>query len=193
MSFIRYKKFGNKEYAYEVETHWDPEAKIPGQKTKYLGVVVDKEKKIFERPRQKPREKIILDFGDGYLVQEFLGYIQISQTSISFYIPSFQGTSSFYRVLKQAGICAGILRSPTMRKMMPEKASNVRNPLALFLAILIILFNPSAMALVNLVSANGSRRSSYHAEPEGADGERTPTFYLWLKNYMWGEIVPKNR
>ena len=35
--------------------------------------------------------------------------------------------------------------------------------------------------------------SPYHAEPEGADGERTPTFYLWLKNYMWGEIVPENR
>ena len=72
MSFIRYKRFGNKEYAYEVETYWDPEAKRPRQKTKYLGVVVDKEKKIFERPRQKPREKLILDFGDGYLVQEFL-------------------------------------------------------------------------------------------------------------------------
>jgi len=24
----------------------------------------------------------------------------------------------------------------------------------------------------------------YHAEPEGADGERTPTFYLRLKNYI---------
>jgi len=71
MSFIRYKKFGNKEYAYEVETCWDPEAKIPGQKTKYLGVVVDKEKKIFERPGQKPREKLILDFGDGYWSKSF--------------------------------------------------------------------------------------------------------------------------
>jgi len=72
MSFIRYKRFGNKEYAYEVETYWDPEAKRPRQKTKYLGVVVDKEKKVFERPRQKPQEKLILDFGDGYMVQEFL-------------------------------------------------------------------------------------------------------------------------
>jgi transposase len=72
MSFIRYKKFGNKEYAYEVKTYWDPEAKRPRQKTRYLGVVVDKEKKVFERPRQRPQEKLILDFGDGYLVQELL-------------------------------------------------------------------------------------------------------------------------
>ena len=25
--------------------------------------------------------------------------------------------------------------------------------------------------------------STYHAQPEGADGERTPTFYLGLKSY----------
>jgi len=35
--------------------------------------------------------------------------------------------------------------------------------------------------------------SPYHAEPEGADGERTPTFYLWLKNYYGAKSFPKNR
>jgi len=72
MSFIRYKKFGNQEYAYEVETYWDSKRKKPRQRSRYLGVVVDKEKKVFERPRQKPQEKLILDFGDGYLVNEFI-------------------------------------------------------------------------------------------------------------------------
>ncbi len=55
-------------------------------------------------------------------------------------------------VLKRVGICSEIFKSPTIRKIMSEKASRVRNPLALFLAILIILFSPSAMALVNRVS-----------------------------------------
>ena len=72
MSFIRYKKIGNKEYAYEVIPYWDSSAKKPRQKTKYLGVVIDKEKKIFGRPREKARERLILDFGDGYLIYEFL-------------------------------------------------------------------------------------------------------------------------
>jgi len=53
------------------------------------------------------------------------GYIRISQTSISLYILSFQGIASFHMVIKQAGICAGIPRSPTMRKMMSEKAFDV--------------------------------------------------------------------
>ncbi|OFV68474.1 MAG: transposase (IS4) [Candidatus Syntrophoarchaeum caldarius] len=72
MSFIRYKKFGNKEYAYEVTSYWDPEKKKPRQKTKYLGVVVDKEKKIFKKKR---REKLILDFGDTYFLNQFINRV----------------------------------------------------------------------------------------------------------------------
>ena len=44
MGFIRYKQFGNKEYAYEITAYWDPKLKKPRQKSKYLGVVIDKEK-----------------------------------------------------------------------------------------------------------------------------------------------------
>ncbi|MCD6197315.1 MAG: hypothetical protein J7K15_01900, partial [Deltaproteobacteria bacterium] len=33
--------------------------------------------------------------------------------------------------------------------------------------------------------------STYHAEPEGADGERTPTLYLGLKNYYGAKSSPK--
>jgi hypothetical protein len=29
MSFIRYKRFGNKEYAYEITAYWDPVEKKP--------------------------------------------------------------------------------------------------------------------------------------------------------------------
>jgi len=72
MSFIRYKKIGNKECAYEVTSYWDPERKKPRQKTKYLGVVVDKEKKIFRKKNKERKEKLILDFGDVYLLNQFI-------------------------------------------------------------------------------------------------------------------------
>jgi len=53
MSFIRYKKFENRRYAYEVTSCRDPEKKRPRRKTKYLGVV-DKEKKIFRKKKEVP-------------------------------------------------------------------------------------------------------------------------------------------
>jgi transposase len=72
MSFIRFKKFGNQEYAYEIETIWDKKNKKPKQKSKYLGIVVDKEKKLFERRRSRVKKNLILDFGDTYVFNEFL-------------------------------------------------------------------------------------------------------------------------
>jgi len=71
MTFVRYKKFGNQEYAYEVKATWDSRKKRPVQKTKYLGIVKDKEKKIFEK-RTMPPEKCILDFGDSYVTYNYL-------------------------------------------------------------------------------------------------------------------------
>jgi hypothetical protein len=49
MSFIRYKKIGNKEYTYEVTSYYDRVKKVPAQKSKYLGQVVSKERKEFIR------------------------------------------------------------------------------------------------------------------------------------------------
>jgi len=74
MSFVRYKKFGNKEYAYEVTSYWDKKTKKPRQKTKYLGVVIDKEKMVFGNPLKERirREEFILDFGDTFLLTKFL-------------------------------------------------------------------------------------------------------------------------
>ena len=73
MTFIRYKKFGKQEYAFEVTSTWDKTRKACRQKSRYLGVVVDKEKKIFERRAlQIEKERLILDYGDAYVVQKFL-------------------------------------------------------------------------------------------------------------------------
>lgn len=72
MSFIVYKKFGRQEYAYEVKSYWDSKKKSPRQKTKYLGVVVDKKKGLFERRNLSLKtEKLILDFGDSFILNRF--------------------------------------------------------------------------------------------------------------------------
>jgi len=65
---------------------------------------------------------------------------------------------SLHIVRNFSGICAGISRSPTVRKIISIKASKLRNPLARFLTILIIRFNPSAIALVNRLPINGRIR-----------------------------------
>jgi transposase len=74
MVFIRYKKFGNKEYAYEITAYWDKEQKKSRQHPKYLGVVIDKEAKIFKKKEktQLEIEKLILDFGDTFILNEFM-------------------------------------------------------------------------------------------------------------------------
>jgi len=79
MSFVRYKKFGNKEYAYEVTAYWDPVKKKPRQKSRYLGVAVNKEKGVYKRKQvEQKTEKLILDFGDTYLLNEFMKHEDIS-------------------------------------------------------------------------------------------------------------------
>jgi hypothetical protein len=66
LSYTRYKKFGRKEYAYEITSYWDNKRKKPRQKVKYLGAV-DREGKIVEKKTFARHEKLILDFGDTYL------------------------------------------------------------------------------------------------------------------------------
>lgn len=80
MSFIVYKKFGKQEYAYEITSYWDSKKQKSGRKTKYLGVVINKQGKIFERKsRKKESEKLVLDFGDAYALHHFLEKIGFSQ------------------------------------------------------------------------------------------------------------------
>jgi transposase len=86
MTFVTFKKFGNKEYAYELTSYWDKKAKQPRHKTKYLGVVIDKEKGIYRKTLKEKtlKEELILDFGDTFLLHEFLekeGFIKILKDS----------------------------------------------------------------------------------------------------------------
>jgi len=80
MTFIRYKTFGKQEYAYQIKSYWDSKTQKPKQKTLYLGVVVDKSKKIFEKRSSLPKqEKLILDFGDSYFIKEFFEKVKFSK------------------------------------------------------------------------------------------------------------------
>lgn len=76
MSFIRYKTFGNRMYAYEVRSYWDSKQKKPRQKVCYLGVV-DDQGDIIEKKVSQRKEKLILDFGDTYLLYEFIKKIKL--------------------------------------------------------------------------------------------------------------------
>lgn len=104
MSFLRYKKFGNQEYAYEITAQWDKDTKSSKQKSRYLGVVVDKKKKIFERRAQrKDAERLILDFGDSFVVQKFLeqsGFTKLLQNV-------FGGESQSLQALITYRLCYG--------------------------------------------------------------------------------------
>jgi transposase len=80
MSFVRYKKFGKQEYAYGITSYWDRNKHAPRQKTKYLGVAIDKENGIYEKRGIKlKKEKLILDLGDVYLIYEFLKGVSLFQ------------------------------------------------------------------------------------------------------------------
>jgi transposase len=86
MTFVTYKKFGNKEYAYELTSYWDKKIKQPRHKTTYLGVVIDKEKGIYQKTMKERilNEELIVDFGDTFLLQKFMeveGFIKILKDS----------------------------------------------------------------------------------------------------------------
>ena len=73
MATIRYKKRGNKFYAYEIHQYWDKELKKPRQKTKYLGVS-NTDGGDYSKPGRgssHPKlEKEILDCGDSLAILE---------------------------------------------------------------------------------------------------------------------------
>ena len=73
MSYVVYKTIGNNEFAYRVTSKWDSKKKQSRRTTEYLGKVIDKKSQVFEKVRIKQAtEKIILDFGDGYALDQFL-------------------------------------------------------------------------------------------------------------------------
>ena len=99
MVFIRFKKQGKKEYAYQVKEYWDSKIKRSRQKVKYLGVVINKEKKLFEKKMVKiSAEKLVLDFGDTYLLNKFLeqnDFIKLLKNIFKEYIDSLLALISY--------------------------------------------------------------------------------------------------
>lgn len=75
MSYTIHKTVNNKKYAYEVTSYWNPELRQSRRKTKYLGAV-DENDNIITKAEQN-KEKLILDFGDGYLLNEFIKNLNI--------------------------------------------------------------------------------------------------------------------
>ncbi len=73
MSYIIYKKIGKHEFAYNVTSKWDSKKKQSRRKSIYLGKVIDKKNQVFEKVRFKQsEEKLILDFGDVYVIDQCL-------------------------------------------------------------------------------------------------------------------------
>ncbi len=73
MSYVIYKTIGNNEFAYRVTSKWDSKKKQSRRKSEYLGKVLDKKNQVFEKVRLKQvEEKLILDFGDGFILDQFL-------------------------------------------------------------------------------------------------------------------------
>ena len=73
MTYIRYKKFKNNTYAYEVTSIWDTKLKQSRSKSRYIGKVNEQTKQlILTVKKSKTTEKLILDFGDGYFLYEFI-------------------------------------------------------------------------------------------------------------------------
>ena len=83
MSYTIYKTVNNKKYAYEVSSYWSPELKQSRRKTKYLGAVDENDNIVTKEERSK--ERFILDFGDGYLLNEFIKQLSIFPLIESFF------------------------------------------------------------------------------------------------------------
>lgn len=73
MSYIVHKIINKKKYAYEITATWDSKLKRSKNKSQYIGVVdkdTNKVAKFIKKPNKK--EQLILDFGDGYFLLEFI-------------------------------------------------------------------------------------------------------------------------
>jgi hypothetical protein len=75
MGYTIYKTINNKRYAYEINSYWNSELKQSRRKTKYLGAVDASNNIITKAGRDN--EQFILDFGDGYLLNEFIKNLDI--------------------------------------------------------------------------------------------------------------------
>jgi len=157
MSFIRYKKIGNKEYAYEVIPYWDSTAQKPRQKTRYLGVVIDREKGIFIKPREKPVERLILDFGNGYMIYEYL-----KQTGIDELLKEVFGSNAeALKVMIAYKLCEGL----AMRHLPMWYEGNV-------------------VSILSKAKSLDSQRISRLLKVFGEEGKQREFFKRYIKRYF---------
>jgi hypothetical protein len=97
------KKRNGREYACEVTSKWNKETKKYDRTTKYLGVLIDKETRTYERRynveksqqyslnSQVEQEKLILDYGDTYALWQTLTQSEFGEIYASV-LPNEQDT-----------------------------------------------------------------------------------------------------
>lgn len=102
MSFVRIKKFADREYAYEITTLWNKTTKKYKQKQRYLGVITDHEKKTYARKRfETTPEKLILDFGDAFVINKYFEEIKFAKLIKAV----FEGDSDFVQAMIMYRLC----------------------------------------------------------------------------------------
>lgn len=120
MSFIRYKIINGNKYAYEVSSYWDADAQISRHKSKYLGIVSNN--KIITNNLTKQKEQLILDFGDGYLLHEFMKQSVIYPIFTELFANNEIIPLIFYKVIMQSAMynCSNWLNDNIIQKLYPE-------------------------------------------------------------------------
>jgi transposase len=105
MSFIRYKIFNGKKYAYKITSYWDSKTKQSRHKSEYLGAVDDHGEILPKIRNRIKRESLILDFGNGYLLHEFIKQSEL----FPIFSSVFQDCSEifpliFYKIIMQSAM-----------------------------------------------------------------------------------------
>lgn len=135
MSFIRYKIINGNKYAYEVTSYWDSNAQTSRHKSKYLGMVNNN--KIIENDLAKQKEQLILDFGDGYLLHEYMKQSVLYNIFIELFVNKEIIPLIFYKVVMQSAMynCNNWLNGNIIMKLYPEVDLSSQN-ISRILAIL---------------------------------------------------------
>jgi len=113
MCAIHIKTIRGHEYAYDVTSYWDKELRKYRKKTVYVGKVIDKEKGLYERRRDRSdgieerlRRSLILSFGDAYALSEYIKKIPLGKL-MEKTLPEERDTLMglvFYRILKDSAM-----------------------------------------------------------------------------------------
>lgn len=102
---IRYKKDGR--YAYETHNIWNKELKKYQTKWKYLGVVNPETKELISKSNsEKKPEKLILDYGDTFILNEYckLSGFTALITSVFGELANAILALVFYRLIESGGM-----------------------------------------------------------------------------------------